>query len=102
MVKVITAEELSNLDNNGSILVDFFADWCGPCQQLGPILDEVSNEVDTPIYKINVDDPASKKLAMKNKVMSIPTMVMFKNGESVATTGFLGKEDLIKFINENK
>lgn len=102
MVKVITAEEFANLDKTGGILIDFFAEWCGPCQQLGPILDEISGEVDVPIYKINVDDPSSKKLAMQNRVMSIPTMVMYKDGNAVATTGFLGKEDLIDFINKNK
>lgn len=102
MAKVITADEFAAMDNSKSILIDFYAEWCGPCQQLGPILDEVSGEVDVPIYKINVDDPSSKKLAMQNKVMSIPTMVMFKNGEATATTGFLGKDDLIKFINNNK
>ncbi len=102
MVKVISADEFASMNKDGAILIDFYAEWCGPCQQLGPILDEVSNEIDVPIYKINVDEPSAKKLAMQNKVMSIPTMVLYKDGEAVATTGFLGKEDLINFINTNK
>ncbi len=102
MVKVITADEFAALDKSESILIDFYADWCGPCQQLGPILGEVAEETGFPIYKIDVDEPSAKKLAMQNKVMSIPTMVMYKNGEAVATTGFLAKDDLINFINENK
>ncbi len=102
MAKVITAEEFESMDKSGAILIDFFAEWCGPCQQLAPILDEVSSEVDVPIYKINVDEPSAKKIAMQNKVMSIPTMVMYKDGEPTATTGFLAKDDLINFINDNK
>ncbi len=102
MAKVITAAEFEAMDKSGAILIDFYAEWCGPCQQLGPILEEVATEVDVPIYKINVDEPAAKKIAMKNKVMSIPTMVMYNDGNPGATTGFLGKDDLIKFINDNK
>lgn len=102
MAKVITADEFATMDKSGAILIDFYAEWCGPCQQLGPILNDISTEVDVPIYKIDVDEPSAKKLAMKNKVMSIPTLVMYKDGEAVATTGFLSKEDLVKFINDNK
>lgn len=102
MAKIITADEFAAMDKSESMLIDFYAEWCGPCQQLGPILDEVIEETGFPIYKINVDEPTAKKLAMKNKVMSIPTMVMYKNGEAVATSGFLGKDDLVKFIEDNK
>ncbi len=102
MAKIITADEFAAMDKSGSMIIDFYAEWCGPCQQLGPILDEVIEETGFPIYKINVDEPTAKKLAMKNKVMSIPTMVMYKDGEAVATSGFLPKDDLIKFIEDNK
>ncbi len=102
MVKVITADEFAAMDKSESMLIDFYAEWCGPCQQLGPVLNEVVEETGFPIYKINVDEPSAKKLAMQNKVMSIPTMVMYKNGEAVATTGMLPKEDIVKFINDNK
>lgn len=102
MVNKITAEEFLALDNSNAVLVDFYADWCVPCQNLAPVLDEVSNEVDVPVYKINVEEADNKKFAMKNKVMSIPTLIVFKNGEAVATAGPMAKEDIIKFINDNK
>ncbi len=102
MAKLITADEFAAMDKEGAVLVDFYADWCVPCQNLLPILDEVSNEIDVPVYKINVEEPSGKKFAMKNKVMSIPTLIVFKDGEAVATSGPLSKEEIISFVNDNK
>ncbi len=102
MAKIITAKEFLEMDNTSAALVDFYADWCVPCQNLGPVLEEVSNEVDVPIYKINVEDPDNKSFAVKNRVMSIPTLIMFKDGKAQATSGPGSKEDIIKFINDNK
>lgn len=63
------------------VLVDFYADWCGPCQMVGPILETlaVKYENKAKIVKINIDE--QRKLAIANKVMSIPTMLFIKNGE---------------------
>lgn len=64
------------------VLIDFYADWCGPCKMLSPIIDEIAEEnSDIKVVKVNVDD--SQDLAMKYQVMSIPTLVVIKNGEEV-------------------
>ena len=80
------------------VLVDFWADWCGPCKRLGPIVEEAANEVtDVKICKVNIDEEDS--LALKYRVMSIPTLILFKNGEKEATSvGAISKSELMEFI----
>ena len=89
-MKVITSNEFKEevLNSDKKVLVDFYADWCGPCQMMGPVLEEIAEEVaDTAkIVKVNVDDSAD--LAMEYEVMSIPTMLIFENGNIVKT--FIG------------
>ncbi len=63
----------------GTVLVDFYADWCGPCKMMSPIIDEISNEVEAKVFKVNVDE--NMNLAEKFEIMSIPTIIVFKNGE---------------------
>ena len=73
----------NNFDNtvaNGTALVDFYADWCGPCRMVSPIVDEIAEErKDITVGKVNVDD--ENALAMKYGVMSIPTLIVFKDGQ---------------------
>lgn len=70
-------------NSKGLVLVDFWADWCGPCRQLGPILEALSEEMgnDVTIYKMNVDD--SPEVAGQFGIRSIPTMFLFKDGKQV-------------------
>lgn len=71
-------EEVKKSDKH--VLVDFYADWCGPCQMQGPIIDKVASENDSfKIGKVNVDE--QQELAMEYGVMSIPTIMVMKNGE---------------------
>lgn len=82
------------------VLVDFWATWCGPCQMVGPIIEELSNEMeDIKVAKIDVD--ANPDLARQYRVMSIPMIAVFKNGELVKKqVGALQKADLKKFVEE--
>ena len=88
------------LDYTGKVLVDFNADWCGPCRMLRPILEEVSNEKkNIKFASINVDD--EDLLASQYGVSSIPCLVLFENGKEVKRNiGLIGKDELESFIGE--
>jgi len=84
------------------ILVDFYADWCGPCKTLAPILQEVKAVLkdDVKIIKINVDQ--HQDLASEFMVRGVPTMLLFKNGQMLwRQSGVLGRNDLVKIIREH-
>ena len=85
-MKVITAEEFDKAVSEGLVLIDFFAEWCGPCKMLGPVLEGIGAEYEgrCSIYKVNVDnDPA---LARRFGVAAIPTLILFKDGAELKTT----------------
>ena len=87
------------VESNDTILVDFWAEWCGPCKMISPILDEISNEYGLPVGKLNVDENPEK--AQEYSVQSIPTMVLFRNGKPVHTVlGAMPKHKLMKELAE--
>jgi len=96
----------SNLDqfikNNENVMVDFFAEWCGPCKMLGPIINELAEEFkdkNVKIVKLNVEE--SPQSAQKFEVMSIPIIIYFKKGEvKETTTGLISKDELREKIND--
>ena len=83
MLKKLNNDNFSaEISNNGTVLLDFYADWCMPCQRIAPIVEEIANEhPDITVGKINVDE--STPLAIKYNVASIPTLIIFKKGEIV-------------------
>jgi len=84
---------------NDLVLIDFWAEWCGPCKKLSPILDEISNERGLLVGKLNVDENPQKMEEFS--VHSIPTMVLFKSGQPVKTiTGAKPKHLLLKELSE--
>ena len=96
-MEIINGKEFENevLKSKEKVLVDFYADWCGPCKMLGPIMDELSN--DHEIYKVNVDN--SSELAQKYGIMSIPTLLIFDKGELVnKSVGFMSKEQVEELL----
>ena len=96
----LTADNFESevLKSDKPVLVDFFADWCGPCQMLAPVLEEIAKEkTDIKVGKINVDE--EMELAMKYKVSSIPYLALFKDGKIVnQMVGFGGKEKVLEML----
>lgn len=97
MSKIINKDEFEELvrNSNEDVLVDFYADWCGPCRMLGPIMDEISKDVT--VYKVNTDNEA--ELSREYGIMSIPCIVAFRNGKELnRSVGLQGKEDILSLL----
>ena len=87
-------------DKDKTLIIDFWAPWCGPCKALTPVLEEISTEMSDKVgvYKVNVDD--NTDLAQEHGVQSIPTMLIFKNGSlSETIVGLKTKDELIDIVN---
>lgn len=100
-MKLTTQNFKDTLKNTkGLLVVDFWAEWCGPCKMLSPIVDELENEMpDVKFGKVNVDEEV--QIALENSVTSIPTLMFVKDGEIVKkSVGLVSKEELTDMINE--
>ena len=98
MVKHLINENFNDEIKSGTVLVDFYADWCGPCRMVGPIIEEVSNELkDVKVLKVNVDE--REDIAKTYGIMSIPTIILFKDGViDKKQIGFVPKEVLMRWF----
>lgn len=82
------------------VMIDFFADWCGPCKILAPILKEVKEELGDRVKIIKIDVDKNQVLAEKYQVRGVPTMILFKNGKQLwRESGVLQKSDILRIIN---
>ncbi len=102
--KKVADSEFENdvLNAEGPVLVDFWAEWCGPCKQLSPVLDEISDELGdkVTIAKVNIDE--NPETPQKYGVRGIPTLILFEGGQAKATkVGSLPKSKLVEWIEEN-
>ena len=102
MAKQLTNQEFQTevLDSKELVLVDFFATWCGPCKMMAPVIDQLAEEMDgkAKVFRIDVDEV--RDLAAKYRIMSVPTLMFFKNGEVVdQIMGAVPKDRLVDKIN---
>ena len=96
MSKKLNTQNFENeLRNNNTVLVDFYAEWCGPCRMLTPTIEEIAKErTDISVGKVNIDE--NSNLAAYYGVMSIPTLIVFKDGkEHARLVGFTSKDNIL-------
>ena len=98
MTVINSKEEFYEQIKKEKILVDFYADWCGPCKILSQILEEIENKLNIPIIKVNTD--AFMSIAREYKIQSIPALKIFSNGKVIKEkVGLMSKEELEDFVN---
>lgn len=101
MAKIInTSQFRGNVEENqGVVVVDFFATWCGPCKMLAPVFEEAGNDMqnEATFYKVDIDQ--SLEIAQQFKISTVPTMMIFKDGKPVETlVGFMPKERIVQKV----
>ena len=87
------------LNANEKVLVDFYADWCGPCKMLAPVFEQAGEEMKNDATFLKVDIDQSLELAQQFRISTVPTMMIFKNGKPVETlVGFMPKERIVQKV----
>ncbi len=100
MVKKITEKNFNDevIKSDQTVLLDFYAEWCGPCNTLSPIIDEIANEnKNIKVYKVNIDEEIN--LVNKFNIVSVPTILIFKNGEITSrVSGLTDKNQILSMV----
>lgn len=101
-IEVLTSKNFDSVISKGSVVVDFYADWCGPCKIMAPHFDKASSKISgVKFAKLNVD--GSQDIAQRYGIMSIPTTIAFKNGQAVdMRTGALNEAEILKLAEKAK
>lgn len=87
------------IQSDDLVLVDFYADWCGPCKMMSPNIEELAKRYPNQVYKLNID--MAKDIAMKYQIRSIPTLIVFKNGQPIKSDlGYKTLEQLERLLND--
>jgi thioredoxin 1 len=98
----VTDQNFSKETSEGLVLADFWAPWCGPCKMIAPVLEEIDGEMEDKVQIVKLDVDENQETAGKFGVMSIPTLLLFKDGEVVdQVIGFQPKEALVDLINKH-
>lgn len=102
MTRVLTSADFASTIASGVTLVDMYADWCGPCQRIAPIVEELAHEYEGKANICKLDVDASGDIAQQFGVMSIPTILIFKDGQLVdKTVGLSDKESLVGLLSKH-
>ena len=100
--KQVTDSEFETATKNGLVLVDFWAEWCGPCRAIAPKLEEIAQEMSSQVTILKLDVDNNQQAAAKFGIRSIPTMILFKNGQPVdQVMGNLPKENIVSLISKH-
>jgi thioredoxin 1 len=96
LIEIVTDENFQTAISQGVVLVDFYADWCGPCRMLTPVLERVAKEIEGKAKIIKVDTDKAEKTASSFRITSIPTLILFKDGKEVERVVGLRDEQSLK------
>jgi len=101
LIQIAGADDFNTAIQSGVVLVDFYADWCGPCRRLAPILEQIAVDFEGRAKIIKVDTASSGDLALRFGIESIPTLILFKNGEKIAVFNGIPRGGTLETALEN-
>ena len=102
MVKKISKNEFEQVKNDDIAVIDFSAEWCGPCKMLAPVMEEVSEELGDSVSFYNIDVDQNMDIAQQYRIVSIPALLVLKKGEKVdMQIGFQPKDGVVDFIKKH-